>query len=127
MDHLVKAYQDTANTPEGKAAEAKGNKLDKEFLAVVSGPIYQAWQYVAQDWPEGEKVTYAGAIEVSIDADRIWTHVSPPSPKAKGTSAYAQKRWEEAVFAEAAIRQACKVHDYGKVLRFLAKHIKLGL
>lgn len=125
IDHLVKMYQETLNTPEGKAAEAKGNKLNKDFLELVRGPICQSWQYVAQDWPEGEKVTYAGAIEVSIDADRIWTNVYPPS--STNQSERRVRQWKEAVFAEAAIRQACKVHDYGKVLRFLAKHIKLSL
>lgn len=128
INYYVGAYKKALDTPEGKAAEATGEKLNEAFLKIVSGPIYATWEYVASDLPAGERMSYAGAIEVCLDADRLWFSVSPP-PKDQSSPHYAgaKRRFDAAVFAEAAVRKAIEKHGYGKVLRWLARRIKLSI
>jgi hypothetical protein len=102
-----------------KTAAATGKKLDKAFLEVVSGPIYGTWNEVAADVASlGGRMTYSGNIEVCIDADRLWYGKQGRI----GDSGY-----EKAVAADEAVRVAIDTHGYEKVLRFLARNIKLGV
>jgi len=82
-------------------------KLDKDFLNVVAGPIQSCWQSIGFDCGECNNPE---AIEACIDANRLAMYPGGEHGRA----------------ADAAIHAACTANDYGKVLRFLAKHIKLA-
>jgi hypothetical protein len=105
-DQIVRA------SPECRAAAEKGKTLNEEFVKLVIRSIYRTWDDVACDL-QGERISYSGAIEICLDADRLW---------------YPMQRYgAEAVIADEAVKVAIDTHGYTKVLRFLAKHIKLGV
>lgn len=98
-------------TPECKAARATGQKLDEAFIQVIAGPVYTAWQYIAAD---AGRCSNSEAIELSIDADRLWYGMP-----LRGDA------FKRAVHVDEAVDEAIKVHGYRKVLRYLSAKIKL--
>ncbi len=93
-------------------------KLNKEFLAAVEAPIHRTWQAIGGDVGALEgRQTFIGNMEMCIDADRLDMY----------GGGYGSKLTEpnEGKAANDLIGYACMQHDYIKVLKFLARHIKL--
>jgi hypothetical protein len=95
-----------------KKLSAPGSKLDEAFVRLVERPIHACWGEIAYDVPE--PVSNADAIELAIDADRLKTF-----------SGSHRRDVEAARAADAAIGEAIAAHGYSKMLRFLAKHVRL--
>ena len=86
-------------------------KLDKAFLKTGEGPIHSTWGAIAYDVADmGERLTYAGNMEMVLDANRL--------------SAYGGA---DGKAADALVGVACKEHGYDKVSHYLCRHIKLGI
>lgn len=125
VDPLRLAYNAVTASPAGVAALATASKLSQPFLDVVSGPILSVWAEVAYDASQlegGGRISYQSAVEVCIDADRLWWPTSVPNPKDE----HACKRFERRVLADATVVKAIAVHGYPKVLRYLGNKLKLG-
>jgi hypothetical protein len=92
-------------------------KLDSAFIAAVRTPICRTADYIAADLEQccaeaGERLDNAGLIESCIDADRLWFGMNP-------------KVQAEGKAASDLIGKAIEAHGYPKVLKYLAKHIRL--
>ena len=109
-------HKEIRASAEGQAARALGKqKLDKALLEKVSRAINITWQQVGYDALQMDsRMSNSGAIEICIDADRLWF-----------CSGLHGKSFEDAVLADEALAGAFEAHSYSKVLRFLARNIKL--
>lgn len=79
----------------------------------VRGPIVSVWGQIAADAVELGRLSNAGAVELCIDADRLTFF------------AYGDRGKQAAAEAEAELENAIKAHGYTKVLKVLARSIRL--
>lgn len=85
--------------------------LNQDFIKKVSGPVHQTWGYIGGDYCDicDGRITYLEAMEVTLDADRMRTMGGKEGNAAMDT-----------------IQEAIRALGYPKVLKYLAKNIKLG-
>lgn len=82
-------------------------------MEVMRGPMWTVWNAIAADWAELGRVTNKGAVEATIDADRMTFF------------AYGEKGRAAAAAAEAELDRAIKAHGYEAVLNYLSRKVRL--
>lgn len=100
------------------SALKKLTPLDDAFIRAVERPILRTWQTIGHDIADaagGEEIDEETAMECVLDADHLRTFGGD------------RRRDEEGNAAADLVDLAIEAHGYEKVLRFLARRLRLGV